>query len=241
MRKKWFTLIELMVVITIFSIICIWLYTVTLRLVNAFKENESMNWMINFQNKITTEIQTQIYSAKEIIMPWVKCEWRLDWDISIVNRQMLEKTNWEAFSTDPRKTILLCWDDWKLIAMWIATMDINWNKHQFFWVYKNREIRRIWAIDLMTESYRNSKWVNKESTDKILLWKQFSSNYWFSDFWFYYDWYQRDWIDSKWIDDKIPYTENIKRTAPKIFLKYTIDHLVNKKHFYTNWEETFIF
>ena len=228
--KKWFTLIEVLIVSTMLWLIAIWLSDMVKTINLSLKESEINRQLVTVSEKIHWSLESAIYNSKEIVYWWkTKCEWRFDWNFIVIN----ELVKWpDKFVIDPEKSIMLCWDDWKLIAFWLVKRVIDeTTSHYYLWKYKDRKITRISPIDWFTTEYRDSNWVNKELVDKILLWSKWWQNIWIKDLVFKYDW-DLD-VDS--------YLENLKKTAPKIKLNLTYEILFNKKLKYVNEEFFFIF
>ena len=151
--KKWFTLVEILVAVTIFTIIMMSVMSVYITSTKT-SYNAEINRAIqeNVKNIVTT-LSEEIYKNK-IIWVWQDCSH---------NSCNFEETNWNALK-------IANWNEYKLIKKdWDDFRVIGWNECEnvtnpenicYLWVYKNNKFSPITnnLVNIKNISLKISGW-----------------------------------------------------------------------------------
>jgi len=236
-NKKWFTLIELMIVRTMLSLIAIRISSFTWTVMKSFKITETNRTTMEWVNRIFEVIESTIYDSKEIVYSETMCEWDKDWNINKINDLIVGTTD-RFVLANVQSNITLCWDDWKLVVLWLAETEPGSNDwYYYFAKYKNRELTRIWFTDRMSKRYRNTAWLVKTKKDLSILWLENWFNNWIADITFVYDWA----LNWNWITEELAYLTSLKQTAPKVKVFMIIERIFDWKVKFTKFDKLFIF
>jgi len=232
-NKKWFTIIELLIATTMSIALLMWVYQIA----RLFKEVKSdvayTQSMEKALSKINTSFEDTIYNSSEIYYAdYTRCEWRFDWNISLVNDMLSSAWINDEFVEDSTKNIWFCWDDWQFSMIWLVKTDRLWYDSYYIWKFTWMKLEEISPIDKYSKAYRDSDWWTLTNLDKFMMWTNvWEWNIWIIDFEIYYDW--RDLTTN--------YLENLNISAPKVKVSFIMEIVINKEKRFKKFDRTFIF
>lgn len=176
--KKWFTLVEIMIAVSIIWIL--WMFMLILfQNINIQKHQVSVSWYFNTMiSNLDRELHLSLSNADKIIYPWVDndfCEWMSWWTVNTnwwttsasINDQNLDKKwntenwveqPWYTMSDVSHEWIMFCDENWKINFIWLAKKYIpkKWTEHNVLVHYVNRRVKELTPTDNVSSEVREN-------------------------------------------------------------------------------------